>query len=1375
MYFKLFFLVIVSFLLLFVQAIAIESDFAFKHITLDNGLSNSNVNCIVQDSNGFIWLGTENGLNKYDGYKFTHYYSDINKAKSLASNEIITLMVDKFGVLWVGTFHGLFIYNEKYDNFDQISFNHIDDKSTNIPVYALLEDADSVVWIGTSGRGMFKYHRRKGIIKAYQQDDNDKYSLSSNFIFSLYMDAQNTIWVGTTDNGLDKFDTKNDKFYNFKPIEGVQYQQNVNAILEIFEITPNKFLLGTRGDGLFIFDKQTGEFSQYTIHASSDDLVQPKEIYNIYKDARQNLWISTHGNGLYQISETNYVNRIEHSEDNPNSLINNNVRTLFEDRQGNLWIVSYQGGVNILPNTYKKFQAYKLDDNTEFSSNIITSALIDERGNIWAGADGGGLSYIDRSNNIVSHYYPGNQYGNIVNDKVVMSLLLDANNLWIGTYLKGVSVLNLNTNKVVHYENSEDMNSLSNNFASCFLKTIKGDLWVGTIGGGINKFNPETKTFQRFVNQDSLAETSLVNDYVNTIAEDNNGRLWIGTFWGISVYDPLNGMFIKYLQNENGKNGLSNNTIYCIKITSKNEIWLGTRNGLNKFIPSSNNFVSFNLSEGLPGNVIYSIEEDQKGNLWLSTNNGICSFNPQTNEIHSYYKNDGLPSNEFFRNASFTNDNGEMLFGSLNGLISFFPDSINENYKVPKVVITKFRIFDQEVIPGKKTNNDIILNKPIYLTDTIVLKHKYNSFAFEFASLDFVLPEKNKYKCKMEGFDQEWRLLNFDHRYVTYTNLDAGTYVFKVKASSIDNEWDNKTTNITIIIKPAIYRTWWAYGFYYVLLIGIILFFWSISIKRVKLKNEIKLERFERDKANEINQAKLRFFTNISHEFRTPITLIVGPLEKMLKDKGVLKKYNDSVNLMLKNANRLLRLVNQLMDLRKIESGQMKLKTEKADIILFLKDIFNSFSDLAEQKQIDFRFLTELESLFCWFDTDKIDKIVFNLLSNAFKFTNENGEIAIVVEEERTHKASQLKVSVIDSGRGIAQKDHVRIFDRFYQTDNPSQNYTAGSGVGLSLTKSLVEQHYGEIKFTSVESKGTEFILLLPLDEAVYSDEEKYASDMPGVNKYIHTIPDDVFEKEIEVEISTDKNLTILIVEDNYDLRKYIVNEFAEYYNIIEAANGKEALEMALRESPDLVISDVVMPEMDGLELCGKIKENFITNHIPVILLTARASIEHRIKGINKGADSYIPKPFNPDHLKVRVKKLLELRQVLKQKYTNELNTPGAAAIVEEDVYLREIKVLILENIDDPDLNIEKICKEMGISRAHFYRKIKLITDKSPTEFVRIIRLNEAAKLLIKNDKSISEVCYMVGFNSPSYFSICFKEHFKVSPIDFVKQNQKKK
>lgn len=1363
-------------LLVSVQAFAEDNIFAFRHLTLEDGLSNSNINCIVQDSTGFIWFGTENGLNKFDGYKFTTYFSDANQPNSLYSNEILSMLVDSDGELWIGTFQGLFRYQEKYDNFEHIRIDSINLLNANIPVYSIFEDNNKMLWIGTSGNGLIKYHKRLGIQKTFFHQSDNPYSISSNYIFTIFQDSHKHLWIGTSDNGLEYFEQETGRFFNYKPIKNIKYQQNVNAILKIFERNDSTFLIGTRGDGLFIFNNTSHTFRPYVFKVNNSESVRPNEIYSIYRDKKNGLWISTHGKGLYLIKENGTTQRLEHQNNVSTSLINNNVRKIFEDRQGNLWVVSYQGGLNILPNMHKRFSTYNLTDfSAEFSSNIITAIQPDKKGNVWVGTDGGGLKYIDRIHNKTNHFYPGKNVIDFIPDRVVMSLMFEnEKKLWIGSYLGGVSVYNLETGKFKNYQTSDNPNALSCNFVSCILKSSRGDIWIATNGGGIDKFNRKSDDFTSFSMYDEPADNRLINNYVNTLTEDNNGRIWIGTFWGLSIYDPFNGMFINYLGNEGAPGSLSNNTIYCIEITSRNEVWLGTRNGLNKFIPAKNTFQSFNLSEGLPGNVIYGIEEDANGDLWLSTNNGICKFNPRTFETHNYYESDGLVSNEFFRQASYKAHNGELFFGSLNGLVAFKPDSMIENYQVPMVKITQFRVFDQVVHPGSQINGDIILKKPVYLTDTIILKHKYNSFALEFTALDYTLPEKINYRCKMEGFDKDWRLLNYDHRYVTYTNLDAGEYVFKVKASSIDNGWNNKTTNITLIIKPPVYRTWWAYTIYYLVLLGVIGLFWFISLNRVKLKNRVKLELLEKDKENELNQAKLRFFTNISHEFRTPITLILGPLERMLNDASIEKKYGKSINMMVKNANRLLRLVNQLMDLRKSEGGKMRLRVEQLDLIKFIEDIHFAFKEYAQQKKITFSIFKEVESLDMWFDPDKLDKILFNLLSNAFKFSGQNGEVSIFVSVLEKENGPFVRLVVEDKGKGIPEKDQARIFERFYQTSNSGHFDASGSGVGLSLTHSLVELHHGEITFESQENKGTVFQVFLPLDEQVYSNEERYSANDAGVSKFVHNTPvDNQEEQESNAARPIDEALkpnTLLIVEDNYDLRKYIAEELSSQFQILEAADGREGLKKAVQELPDLIIADVMMPEMDGLEMCLKIKTNLVTNHIPVILLTARTSIEQRIEGIEHGADSYIPKPFHPSHLRARVKKLIELREILRNKYSMQLESKEAPQLHTEDLFLKKITEMIMDNLDDSELNIESLSKDIGISRGHLYRKIKLLTGKSPSEFVRLVRLSEAARLLVKQEHSISEISYLVGFNSPSYFTICFKEHFEISPSDFIEK-----
>lgn len=1351
--------------------IAADHDFSFRHLRLQEGLSNSNTNCITQDHEGFIWIGTANGLNKYNGYNFTYYYADTKKDTTLLSAEIFSLLVDDRNTLWVGTYRGLHKYNAASDNFIYIPLHPVH----GYPIRYMIEGEDHTIWIATAGSGLIKYNTKNDSFIAFTLESQGETRISSNDILSLYKESNNKLWIGTVNRGVDIFNIKQNSFQNINLANTFRNTRNCNYVECFHRLSKDTMLIGTR-NGLYYYNESKKQLSEFFYGNKKIVIKDGTTVYSIHQDRRNRIWISTNGEGVICINRnTGSIFRLIHNKEKSTSLINENNRTIFEDRQGNLWIVSYQGGINILPNKIRFFDSYDLfDPNAIFKSNTVTSITTDSKNNVWVGTDGGGLKYIDRSAKKTIHYYPTDNLSLRIPDKVIMSLLIDKKEkLWVGTYTGGLSVYNMKTKSFKNYKSTDQANSLSNNYVSDLLQDKRGNIWVGTNGTGLNKYNPKTDNFSNYFSEDTVNGTSLVNNWINVLTEDNNGRIWIGTFWGLSVFDPDENYFINYLRQGGEVQNISNNVIYSIVESSVNDIWIGTRNGLNKFLPHRNSFKVYTVANGLPGNIIYGIEEDSRGNLWISTNHGICKLNPKTGETNNYFESDGLQSNEFTRGASYKSPKGELFFGGIQGLNSFYPDSIYEQYPIPKPVISEFQIFDNKIRPGHPFNGRIILSKSISKTEKIRLKHSDNSFSFELAALDFILPEKNFYKFKMEGFDNDWKSLDLKHHKITYTNLDAGTYFFKFKASSIDNQWSNDYSQLIIQIDPPSYKTWWAYSLYSIFILGIILTIWNFFIKRIKLQSQIKLERLERQKSEELNQAKLRFFTNISHEFRTPITLITGPIERLLSDQHMGKKYRQTFSLMQKNAHRLLRLVNQLIDLRKIESGSIKLKATEGDIIKFLKEIYAAFGDYAVQKSIDFQFISDINELKCWFDRDKIDKIIFNLLSNAFKFTPNHGEIILSAFIEENSEQKQLKITVKDSGKGIPEKDQQNIFTRFYQSSNKQGMANAGSGVGLSLTKNLVEVHKGTIDFVSVENLGTTFTFKLPLNGDIYSPTDKFD---PDAKPEEHTIPDlPVIEQEndmVEVDFGSHNkhNYKILIVEDNYDLRKYIAAELAIKYQIIEAENGKEGMDKTMNELPDLIISDVLMPEMDGFEFCKQIKSNLLTNHIPVILLTAKASIEQRIEGIEMGADSYIPKPFHPGHLKVRIRKLIELRLTLKQKFSDQLHSADLEIEPHHDKFLQKITDVIKKNITDTELNIESLSKKMGMSRSNLHRKLVLLTDKSPSEFVRIIKLNESIDLLKKKQYNISEVSYMVGFNSLSYFTNCFKNHFHISPTEFVEK-----
>jgi len=714
-----------------------------------------------------------------------------------------------------------------------------------------------------------------------------------------------------------------------------------------------------------------------------------------------------------------------------------------------------------------------------------------------------------------------------------------------------------------------------------------------------------------------------------------------------------------------------------------------------------------------------------------------------------------------------------MYFGGIVGFTGFYPPNIKPSEKTHEVIITGFKIFNKEVAIGKLPDGRTILSQSIMQTKEIVLQYSDRSFSFEFTAVDFNSPEKILYACKMEGFDKDWNYFDFKRRFVTYTNLDAGEYTFLIKAANADGIWNNTPRKIRIVIKPPLWLTVWAYLIYAILLTTISYFVWRFYTERITERNRLKIERLTREKENEMHTEKLQFFTNVSHEFRTPLTLIIGPLEAMLEQKNFDTDTKNQFTMMHRNAKRLLRLINQLLDLRKLDMGKMKLQVAEQDIIEFLRQIFLSFEGLAQKRDIKFSFQSEESQIMLWFDSDKMDKIIFNLLANAFNFTPEGGKISITTDIFPKSHNDQVRICISDTGRGMGAEHVKNIFQRFYQADNQEKTIQKGTGIGLSLSQSYVKLHKGDILVESAKGEGTTFTLLFKKGNTHFAPEEILETEAENIHHSpsefaIEMEGENWIEQPIKLFENEEKPL-VLIVEDNDDVRQYIGKVLAHNYRIAEAENGVVGLQIANQTMPELIITDIMMPEMDGIEFCKELKTDLQTSHIPVIMLTARTSIEHRIEGLETGADSYIPKPFNPRHLEVRVRKLIELRRQLKNKFSNEPATEieEIALTNIDNKFLQNVIRLINEHIDDTDFSVEELSKLIGMSRGHFHRKMKSISQQSPNEFIRIIRLKESAKLMKESELSISEIAYKVGFNAPSYFSTCFTKQFGISPSQF--------
>ncbi len=995
----------------------------------------------------------------------------------------------------------------------------------------------------------------------------------------------------------------------------------------------------------------------------------------------------------------------------------------------------------------------------------------DGAGNLWIGTNGGGLIYFDRKNNTFRQYLHDPNNINSLSSNVIVSLWIDHENvLWIGTYFGGMN--SFDGKKFTRYTYSANASSnLSNNNIWEIYEDRERNLWIGTLGNGLDMLDRKTNQFKHYKNTEGQPALSLAA-YISAIMQDRKGNLWIGSEQGVSVFNKNKNSSVLY-RHTNDKNSLSHNNIICFLEDSKGRIWVGTREGLNLFNEQTNSFQVFTTLEGLPNNMILNILEDKYQTLWLSTPNGLCSMVPVQKDggfsfsIISYDEMNNIQNTEFNENAALVTRKGELIFGGPAGFNIIDPNEIKKSANHAKIVFTGLQILNKNVEPGEQVNNRVLLEQALPHLQQIDLKYKENVFSIEFASLDFTHGNLDKYAYMLEGFNNDWLYTDRTQRKATYTNLDPGHYTLKVKVLNRNGLWSDIKT-LRINIQPPFWRTTLAYIIYAIIAAGIFLLARRITLDRIHMRFEVKQQRREAERAHALEQLKTKFFTNVSHEFRTPLSLIIAPLDKIIRQSGD-DEQKKQLNLVQRNAKRLLSLVNQLLDFRKMEVQEMKLHPSIGDIISFCRDISNSFMDVAEKKNIQFSFSSNVETLEIYFDKDKIEKILFNLLSNAFKYTHDNGIVSInLVYNPPVNNEGDgtLALEVKDTGIGIPADQQEKIFERFFQTDVSESMMTQGTGIGLAITKEFVRLHNGIITVKSEPEKGSSFTVLLPAKK-IYEPSTRVTA--PALTEVAEQLP-------LEGGQGKDKKRTILIVEDNEDLRFYLKDNLKANYHVEEAVNGKEGWEKIKLTNPDLVVSDIMMPLMDGVELARKIKNETLTAHIPVILLTAMGSEEKQLEGLKAGVNDYITKPFTFEILASRVRNLLAQQKLLQKRFQKQIEVnPGEVTITPVDEkFLQSALDVVEKNMDNPEFSVEDFSRDMFINRVTLYRKILSITGKTPIEFIRSIRLKRAAQLLKKSGMTIAEIAYEVGFNNPKNFTKAFKDEFNVTPSKYIANKQDK-
>jgi len=1345
----------------------------FEQLPDELGLSQSSINCVLQDSQGFLWIGTWSGLIRYDGYSTTIFHSDDGPDK-IKSNKITTIYEDKHGFIWVGTqMGGLFRFNTNTNKFEH--FNHTSDKRSlsDNTVYSIQEDKDGVLWVGTEN-GLNAWQEHSQSFQKFYSKPGDPAFLQQNSIIDLFLSNSGNLWIGTA-YGIHLLKSKpvgdsvvysfEGFLYTVEPTDGLH--QHVYQISETIDSNGNSSIWFTTQKGLkrlkdgkienFLANGKTSGFNLFrtvmAVPGKQPFLVVGSEMGLSFFDPEQNKFTRF-------IGDFNQETNLSHSA----------ITSLFLDRAGVFW-VGTKKGLNKFDTYSKNFESHetKTFDPTR---SIITGLRNARGGGYWVSTIGGGLFKFDASKKaqekIFQRYY--------ISDKsdfkdFIQTLYTDTRgNVWVGTAGAGVyrfSELELNSGTSIsrfdhYYQNS--IPSLSQNYVMSIVEDYHGDIWIGTWNGGLNRISPDG-TLRQFSNP------LLLNVPLVVMHADHSGVLWVGTR-GNGLYQvKMNGsdLTIRHFFDDDKPNSITNNFINSIYEDHAGGLWIGTEGGLNTFDRRLEVFNTHSLVNEQANGEIVSMLEDNVGKLWLAHWDGITVFDPANPSLAiTYDKHDRIQGGFFYNNVCFKDKSGFLLFGGSNGFNIIDPSKVISNPKKASVVMGNFQIFNKPVLFGEEVNGRVVLNKPLHEMKEVTLKHFENSVSMEFTSLDFAAPEKIQYAYMLEGFDKTWNYTSSARRYANYTNLNSGEYFFKVKATNIDGEWGTEVSQLKLIVRLPWWKTSWAILIYFIAGAFLLHFFRRLILHRTNLMHDLKVERLQRDSMEKLNLAKLQFFTNISHEFRTPLTLILGPVQTLLESGEGGKFIRDQVLSINNNAQRLLRLVNQLLDFRKSESGNLKLEVAEGNLARFAKEIKLSFDGLAAQLKIDFTFQSTSNIVQAWFDRDQFEKILFNLLSNAFKHTPEGGKISIQIQEEK----EAIVILVEDSGKGVKQEHFESIFQTFFSYDDG--NYQPGTGIGLALTKSLVDAHHGKIEVESKENIFSRFKITLPKGNAHFNQselvqnpdelKESYQSLSPEIANVALDAHDPGFNQSEDLS-------KLLVIEDNAEVRSYIKSIFVGSYIVFEAENGKEGLELAFEEMPDLIISDVMMPVMDGITLCKELKTSVKTSHIPVILLTARTSLIFKVEGLETGADDYVSKPFSPKVLQLKVRNLIRTRDSLHKMFNGSepinIEPKRVTLTSTDEIFIQQLLESIEQNMNNPDYSVETLGTQVGMSKTQLYRKLKALTGQSANEFIRTIRLKRAAQLLEQNQLTIAEVTYEVGFSDLQYFRECFKKQFGQTPSEY--------
>lgn len=1294
----------------------LPTQFHFRHYNIENGISSNNISSILQDQKGFIWISTDNGLSRFDGNQFTFYQKSNPLYSNLHANSINTICETTDKELWLGTDNGVFIYNQVKDTFTPFVKQTSDKTSITSWITHIIQDKAGNIWIATHKQGIFLFNTQTDKLTQFEIPQND------NIVTRILNDEQNNIWLSGPYQ-LCKLNKVNNTFETY----AIEEKTESIYSMALWEDSSNHIWIGTWDKGLWKLDPRTKQVEKYLTGEKGKGILH---IHSILEYSPELLLIGS-DDGLTIFNPVTHESFLyDNYGDSEKSLSDKFIYPILKDREGGVWIGTYYNGISYLPPYCGQFNGYsESSDIPYFNSRIISRFCEDENGNIWIASDDSGLSCFNPSTMQFIDFNGREK----LNKHNLHALCIVGKDLWIGTYGDGIQVLNAQTGKIKNYNTT---NGLDENSIYSIFKDSQGQIWTGSMNG-ICQYDAQKQHFTPIKHLEAL---------IIEIVEDAKGNLWIATQGkGLFRYSPQKNKEWEKYGLEKGFNSL---TVNHLCINKDNEIWAATSEGLYLYNPLKDIFTYQPLR--LPNECINAILEGEDC-LWLTTAKGLVKYTPATQETQIFTKSDGLQSEAFIMASALKTRNGEFYIGSINGFNTFYPHQLKLNTQKPNVVLTSLEIFNQKI----DTQKDGTLPEAIDHLKEIHLSYKDNVITLNYAALSYCTPQKNQYAYMLEGFDKGWNYVGSQHS-TTYTNLPAGTYTFRVKASNNDNIWNEEGTSIRIIVHPPFYLSLpfkIGYVLLFLLALGLLL---RYVIRRSEKKHAKAIDELNSKKEIEIHEAKINFFTMIAHEIRTPVSLIIGPLEKIMQSTHIPTNERQELEIIDRNSQRLLYLVNQLLDFRKVEQKEIRMKFSSQSIKELMQAVCERFSPTLQQNGVSFSVTYPDEHFHADVDKEALTKVLSNLLTNANKYTQSRIEVRFQEHPEK----QTFSIEVKDNGKGMNEEELKKIFKPFYQA---SEN-KPGTGIGLSIVKGIVEAHHGQIKVTSQQGHGSSFMITLPQKQENLSAEEEE-------NQAGNPLPEDIIPEQNATASMSQKVLPImLIVDDNEDMLHFLSSHFQTSYTIVTAVDGVDALNKLKEQEVALIISDWMMPNMNGIDLCKAVRNNQLTSHIPFIMLTAKTDTEAKITSMNCGADAYIEKPFSLQYLEACIKNLLELRLQLRQKFSQmpTVSINSIAANQNDKVFLEKMNHLIEENLNNEELSVDFLAEKLCISRSGLFVKIKGLANTTPNEMIQIIRLKKAASLLLENQYRINEVSYMVGFNNPSYFSKCFQKQFGMKPGEYI-------